>query len=478
MNIGPRPIKGYTSKHFNIVLKKQTTQNRNTIIDSIEMTEKQPHAKCWNSEAGILNHDLSYKDFIDLTKTGIAATGQIEPHPRTKDKGSEGLINKTCSKFAATMEELEEEAFDLDEILRHAAGAAKQESSYFKGVFRHNIVIMAYKRSGSSFVGEFFNQHPDVMFFYEPVFFLKPLERHHGNIYKTLSRHLLRTIFTCNFEENPYFVSQLSDSSFRMHTRQLSEPLSMCPTKIENLDNVGNECKRLDVRTMTDMCHSHRHIVIKSIRIEDLDELAEIGKPDIEAPWNILKIVHLVRDPRAIISSRAHLEGQKWKINNYRRNARALCTKMLKDLKAGTSRDYNGMYNVVRYEDIVTHQESATRDLFHFSNLPMANKVLKWLRENDRRQHNDYAFSTAKNKTIPMNRWRVENKLKVIRIIEQECSIVMALLGYTKVKNKRHLQDISQPLFISNDGPSTFMTKNITDTMEQIMRLKDMGMLK
>lgn len=421
--------------------------------------------------------------------------GDTEQRPKHGCKGPTITNNEEGKslQFSATKARLEKAAFELHNVLRkrfldtnkdvttsrRKGYNVGESSSPLKSVFRYNVVIMAYKRSGSSYVGQIFNQHPDVLYLYEPIYFLKALKRYQGNVYKTLSRHLLKTIFTCSFEENPYFVSQLSDSAFRLYSRTFSEQNSMCPKKIKNLDNVGNECKRLDVRTLIDMCQSHRHVVIKSIRIEDLNELADIGEPNIEAPWNIMKIVHLVRDPRAIISSRARLESEKkgWTVNDYRLNARALCTKMLKNLKSGTSRTYNGMYRVVRYEDIVTQQECAIRDLFKFTDLPMSDQVLSWLNENNREQHNDYAFSTSKNITISMNSWRLHNKIEVIRVVEQECSIIMALLGYSKIRDESQLQDIAHPLFLSNRGPSIFMTRNISDSMSEIMRLKDIGML-
>jgi hypothetical protein len=383
-----------------------------------------------------------------------------------------------CNQLRSTLRHLEEIALKLDDRLRSGTAqepTAKTENK--RSVFRYNIVIMAYKRSGSSFVGQLFNHHPDVLYLYEPLFFLKGLAQNHGNAYRVLSRQLLKTIFTCNFEENPYFVSQLSDSAFRLSSRVLAES-PMCPN-ITDMDQVPNQCKRIHTSTLIDMCQSHRHVVVKSIRVKNLNELRELGKFDIEAPWNILKIIHLVRDPRAIINSRAHIDltqhNTNWTKADFKANARALCTQILENLKEGVGGEsFKGMYHVIRYEDIVTQPERATRQLYEFASLPWSDRVAQWLRKNTGNKHESNAFSTTKNANVSLNHWRTHD-LNTIRIIERECSIIMALLGYKKVRNREHLLSFSQSLFLDNNN--IFMTRNITDTLVEIENLKDHGLL-
>ncbi|XP_031568202.1 carbohydrate sulfotransferase 1-like [Actinia tenebrosa] len=349
-----------------------------------------------------------------------------------------------------------------------------------RSIFRYNIVLMAYKRSGSSFVGQLFNHHPDILYLYEPIFFLKELERNHGNAYRILSRRLLNTIFTCNFEENPYFVSQLSDSAFRLSSRVLSKP-PMCPSTT-NMEHVQEECQRIHTSTLIDICQSYRHVVIKTIRVKNLDELKELRRFNIEAPWNIMKVIHLVRDPRAIINSRAHIDlsrhNTKWTKADYQTNARALCTQVLNNLKKGVSEEaFETMYHVIRYEDIATQTERATRELYEFANLPWSEKAGQWLRQNTLKTHEFHPFSTTKNATMSLNLWRTQLDVETIRTIEQECSIMMTLLGYNKVKNPEHLQDISRPLFRDNKSSTVYITKNITDVMLEIEYLKEHGLL-
>lgn len=463
------------------------------------VTEKPPYA-CANS---CLPRYIFY--ILLICATAVCVANLICLHKRlskthpTRNRNVDGRYKDSSMTFEAedarpdggsgrcgsTLRNLENIASKLNDILQKTTAKKSREKeqdmgSKHRSVFRYNIVLMAYKRSGSSFVGQLFNHHSDVLYFYEPIFFLKELQRIHGNAYRILSRRLLNTIFTCNFEENPYFVSQLSDSAFRLSSRVLSEP-PMCPIKT-NLDHVQEQCQRIHTSTLIDICQSHRHVVIKTIRVLDLDELKELRRFTIEAPWNIMKVIHLVRDPRAIINSRAHIDlsrhSTKWTMADYQTNARALCTQILNNLKKGVSEEaFEGMYHVIRYEDIATQTERATRQLYEFAGLSWSEKTSQWLRQNNLKTHEFHPFSTTKNATISLNLWRKQLDVEVIRIIEQECSIIMSLLGYNKVKTRKHLLDISRPLFRDNKSSTIYITKNITDVMLEIKNLKDHGLL-
>ena len=58
------------------------------------------------------------------------------------------------------------------------------------------VLIMTHHRSGSSFTGELFNQHPDVFYMYEP---LKIVNGGCSGTTKDLRRELLRNFMNCNF---------------------------------------------------------------------------------------------------------------------------------------------------------------------------------------------------------------------------------------------------------------------------------------
>ncbi|EDO46690.1 predicted protein, partial [Nematostella vectensis] len=304
-----------------------------------------------------------------------------------------------------------------------------------------NIMLLAYKRSGSSFVGQLLNQHPDVMYLYEPLYFVKSLSERHPSAFRLLSHTLLSIIYTCNFQRHPYFVSQLSDSPFRLYTRPLSDP-PMCPARISP-GKIQDHCQRLYARTLSDICQSFRYIVVKSIRVESLESLVEFKEFSIESPWTVFKVVHLVRDPRAIISSRLRTETSTWTADKVKKHARALCTRMLRNLQKGTAKHWTGSYHVIRYEDVAEDPEKAAKELYEYLRLSKTTRIRDWVTANARGKHNENAFSTTKNATIAINTWRLTNDLETIRVIEAECSRVMMLLGYRRAGTGAEMRDLS-----------------------------------
>ena len=81
---------------------------------------------------------------------------------------------------------------------------------------RLNVFILTHMSSGSTFLGNMFNLHPDVFYLYEPLNELRVvvhgdrrdlgewnvLDEKAGEAYRTDFSNLLRNVFTCNFPGN------------------------------------------------------------------------------------------------------------------------------------------------------------------------------------------------------------------------------------------------------------------------------------
>lgn len=159
------------------------------------------------------------------------------------------------------------------------------------------IVILARMRTGSTLLGEIFNQNPSLFFIYEPLISIDPLLRsghvdvsQHGNI----SSDLLLGYSRCQFREN------LTRSWLRWNGGSVrnSKIVSLCEKPPGPKSRYRN-CSAITVDDMRNICRqSHQRVCIKTIR-SDLDYF----KPLVEAGINV-KIIHLVRDPRGTANSR------------------------------------------------------------------------------------------------------------------------------------------------------------------------------
>ena len=333
--------------------------------------------------------------------------------------------------------------------------------SKFGSKRRQNVLIISDLRSGSAFLGELFNQHPRIFYLYEP---LEALEFYRKNrperIYDGMSRHLLRGIFHCNYLELSYFTDflsfQYSSLTHRMASRSLASP-PLCPDTSGKQHFNIRMCTPLRPQTVSALCRLHKHTVIKTVHVRDIHKLSYLMDDRGSSDYT-MKIVHLVRDPRAIVNSRVTRDTNvKWTLEGLRTSARTLCSDSLRNIKYAVSAPpwLHGHYTLLRYEDLVSSPQKIAEQLYSFLGIAIAPEVRTWidgvLKTEDPLSSGlpsalkAITFS-GKNLTESVNRWRRTMPYSIVRIVETECYEVMNLLGYKVVEDEEELRTASQSL--------------------------------
>ncbi|XP_078734871.1 carbohydrate sulfotransferase 2-like [Lampetra fluviatilis] len=178
---------------------------------------------------------------------------------------------------------------------------------------RAQLFILTTWRSGSSFVGELFNQHPGVFYLFEPLWHVwQALYPGDARVLQGASRDMLNSLFRCDMQVfNLYGNGQnmTSRDIFRSPlNRALCSP-PLCPALARPRGGVAalvdeRACSRLcpprPLAHVEARCRRLPLVVVKGVRIFDLELLA----PLLQDPSLNLKVIHLVRDPRAVASSR------------------------------------------------------------------------------------------------------------------------------------------------------------------------------
>eukprot|EP00794_Sanderia_malayensis_P020117 gene20117-22088_t len=326
---------------------------------------------------------------------------------------------------------------------------------------RQNILILSGEHCGSSLLGELFNQNPQVFYLYEP---LRSLDYYKENrppdVYDAMVTHLLDGIFHCKFDELTYFTNHMSFQYSSLRSRLASRALSVSPLCPGNHDypwyNI-RMCTPLKPKTTSAICKLHQHTVTKTIQFSDVHKLSYLM--DKESAEYSLKVVHLVRDPRAIVYT--HLMKNDNSTGNYTATAvkefsRTLCSQMLRNIKyAITAPSWlQGKYTLLRYEDLGTNPHQITELVYKFVGVPVAPQVRMWLDKlayGTTTKPPQYSSSTsgsieefyAKNLTGSVQNWRVQMQYPMVRVIETECYEVMNLLGYKIVDDEEELTTLS-----------------------------------
>jgi len=326
---------------------------------------------------------------------------------------------------------------------------------------RQNVLILSSEYCGSSLLGEIFNQNPQVFYLYEP---LKSLDYYKENrptdVYDAMVTHLFDGIFHCKFDELSYFTNymsfQYSSLKSRLASRALSAP-PLCPEAGARSFYSIRMCTPLKPKTTSAICKLHQHTVIKTIQFTDVHKLSYLMDKD-SADYS-LKVVHLVRDPRAIVythfltNQNSTAANTTDKIKQY---SKSLCAQMLRNIKyAITAPSWlQGKYTLLRYEDLGTNPHQITELVYKFVGVPVAPQVRMWLDKlaygtTTRSPQTSSSTSGSvedfysKNLTGSVHNWRVQMEYKAVRVIETECYEVMNLLGYKIVDDEEELTTLS-----------------------------------
>ncbi|XP_078581034.1 carbohydrate sulfotransferase 1-like [Branchiostoma floridae x Branchiostoma japonicum] len=334
---------------------------------------------------------------------------------------------------------------------------------------RLTVVVFAQMRTGSSFTGQLLNQNPSFWYMFEPLWHLnhaqnfvyKPIPVVNGRATVRLTNvaysrppestysKVLGGILRCDFGQLMKFIGRKelfgargSKALLRFCDEVLHYPPIRCPwvLKPQTLPKVVNYCKRTP------------NMAVKTIRIQDMTSLEYLlGDPTLD-----LKIIHLVRDPRAAITSRLSLKGPRHRpklpfppqiLNE--RDINKLCDWIKKNtVTTDVPSPWRGQYTLVRYEDLAEHPELMTKKLYDFLGVPLDDAVLSWVRENtkgDGKPHDQ--FSTKHhdaNATAKI--WRYRLSFPAVAKVQEMCRDAMKIVGYKEVDSSEALRDLETSL--------------------------------
>ena len=267
-----------------------------------------------------------------------------------------------------------------------------------------------------------------------------------SSLYEYATMRLLRDIFNCSFKQQTEFLSFISHFQLnRFSSRALTTPYCKNITNTRN-NRTYIHCKDLDPLITSLSCALHRHTVVKVLahRLPLLE--ADRLEPLLASDGGKLKIVHLMRDPRAVIAS---MDRVGWSLNKSAINTavtnfplfttlvQKFCSSMIQSLRFALSAEGRlpDRYRLLRYEDLVGTPLNASQELFDFAGIPMSNQVKKYL-VNGTNQSRDrgyaHEYGTLRNNASNLvDAWRTHFSAEVVRVVESHCWPVLEILRYT-----------------------------------------------
>lgn len=314
---------------------------------------------------------------------------------------------------------------------------------------RTNVIILAQPRTGSSFLGDAFNQHPDVFYLFEPL---------HGIVHSPL-QHLkdpkpmqfLAEMLRCKFSLLTY-VKQI-ERFRRFSSNALSSP-PLCAKKTF-VDTPRKKCSPLSTRNVEAVCKSNYNVTVMKILT------SRIPNGTVKSLFPLCNstnctIIYLVRDPRPVVFSHMKVGMQSWQ--NFktrgandtapRPSIKMYSAMVCEQIEANVKIFKNltgwmkSRYRILRYEDLAVHPTETLRGVYKMAGLTMVNSTLEWieLHTTGKRGKSYHSYSTKRNSKATVDNWRLEIDPCVVNIIENSCRFVLKLLGYKPLNGSEQMQ--------------------------------------
>ena len=317
---------------------------------------------------------------------------------------------------------------------------------------RKNLLILSQARSGSSLLGELFNNHPNIMYVFEPLHNLHYVSKRSNVSFKTetdsyglLCNKILDSFFKCDFSNITNVLPLYSTTIFRLQSKALiGDYFCNSTTNTVTLFNFRKPtiCVPLTNAPLSKACTSYKHTVLKVLSKRLPNKTLESFRGLFEHPNGgyDVKIVNLVRDPRAVVYSWMTLAWIKNHRNpGFRLNVRKICQPIEKNLRLGLSPPewLQNRIKIIRYEDLVANTTEMTRQLYSFAGFAWSSDIEKWIEEHQKIQkkhQENNPYSTYRNGSVAVNKWRTAPET-FIRIVEEVCGNIMDLMGYKKMED-------------------------------------------
>ncbi|XP_023663942.1 carbohydrate sulfotransferase 3-like isoform X2 [Paramormyrops kingsleyae] len=335
---------------------------------------------------------------------------------------------------------------------------------------KKHILLMATTRTGSSFVGEFFNQQGGNMFYlFEPLWHVeKMLTLETGGTNASASakayRDVLQQLFFCDFTLLESFLEPLPNDHITTTLFRRESSNSLCEKPVcspfvkkvfERFHCKTRRCGPLNLTLASESCHQKDHRAIKTVRVRQLETL----RPLVENPSLDVKLIQLVRDPRAVLASRMvafsakYKNWKKWAVDGEVpvddeevKKLKGNCDNIKASAELGLKQPdwLQRRYMLVRYEDIARYPMQKAAEMYGFTGIPFTPQVKKWILKNTQASKEaSGVYSTQKNSSEQVEKWRFSIPFKLAKVVQRVCGSTMKLFGYRFVNNEAMLTDKS-----------------------------------
>ena len=333
------------------------------------------------------------------------------------------------------------------------------------------VILLTYYRSGSSFVGQVLNQHPDVFYHFEPLYpFTRDCSSSNPAFKKTKIETVERILrcdmpnwrdhFMNTIPERPLLANDNiclhSGACFRTNSKALCNRYLCPPAPADRAPFPCGNCGPLNLNVADHICRKRKLTAMKTIRVCELDWMDGL----MEAKDFELKVIHLIRDPRAVARSRLSIHPTI-SHEEITRNITNMCTlQMSSHSTYATSENY---YYIL-YEDTNRVPFEKATEILEFLDLKPSHEVSAWITANTRKTRSRRRRRRDDDE-LDMGDFRLDEELnyddKVVMIYKDEKGHSYKRTKYLNKEKPLEFNNSvdSPPSSAADKGTSTFVER-------------------
>ncbi|CAL4063000.1 unnamed protein product [Meganyctiphanes norvegica] len=278
------------------------------------------------------------------------------------------------------------------------------------------VLLVTTWRSGSTFLGQVLAYHPAVFHHYEPLSYLGVKQVRSGRE-AFQSQQLLHRLLDCKYTGiNEYLdYARKYPEDMVGHNMPVWDSCTHGPNK--------NAC--FNQTFLHDSCSMFPIQLVKTVRMRL--NLTQLFLND--EKMNV-KVVYLVRDPRAIMSSR--YSSVSWCSDSTDCSSpEVMCGDMQGDLKVATALKhlYPDRFIMMKYEDLATEPQTEIQNLMNFLGMEYSSDIARYVKEHTEKDE-DSPWSTKRKSSDRVAMWKKQLPLQEVHAIQNACEPVIKNLGY------------------------------------------------
>ncbi|XP_060064694.1 carbohydrate sulfotransferase 1-like [Ylistrum balloti] len=308
------------------------------------------------------------------------------------------------------------------------------------------VLVLTYMRSGSTMIGDILQHHEGSAYMFEPLRYIEEDIMQGNNVtFLNSTQRLFNKKDTTSILAEMLYRWYKCDVE-KINIKDLTSMMLAHSNVFADFYNCFKRAKfnetkyriKSCLKRFTKPCNSSKVWIIKTIRLE-------MASVQLLLKWlPRLKVIHLLRDPRARISSQLRL-----RLNDSLLHAASECNRMLSDIKLAEQlyQQYPQSIRILQYERFTNDSIEKTKSMYQFLNFNFTTQIHDYVKavtlQRNLSRNCDWCVKRTNSK-LASSKWRLTMKYQHVQLIDRQCVSLYKRVGILEIKDSQNLKNLNE----------------------------------